>query len=79
MFSKNEKQKISKTIEDVIKEINHPEMDNDNIKFTLHVSGKESWSWADISDNKSIVGNTTSSIWNENSRDFIKKLKNRQE
>jgi len=52
MFSVSEKQYIATKIEELIRELNHPEMDNDNIRFNIHIDGKEDWSWADIKDNK---------------------------
>ena len=45
MFSKEEKQKIAKAVEDILLEINHPEMPKEKPRFHLHVDGKESWSW----------------------------------
>ena len=42
MFSMKEKQHLAQVVEDAIKTLNHPEMDNKNIKFHLHVDGKES-------------------------------------
>lgn len=48
MFSLNEKRKIADGIEKILLELKHPEMPTEKPFFTLHVDGKESWSWADI-------------------------------
>lgn len=64
MFSTAEKQKIAKAVEDVIREIDHPEMDNKNIKFHLHIDGKESWSYANIHSNNDAM-KMAPNPWNE--------------
>ena len=69
MFSTAEKQKLSAVVESAIRELNHPEMDNENIKFKLHIDGRESWSWADIHENSKEVG--TPNPWNEVSRKVL--------
>lgn len=51
MFSSKEKQAIASRIEELLLEVNHPEMPKDKPMFKLHVKGKESWSWADIEPN----------------------------
>lgn len=51
MFSIQEKKDIAKKIEQLLLELNHPEMPDEKPKFKLHVDGKESWSWADIEPN----------------------------
>ncbi len=51
MFSMEEKKKIACAIENILMDLNHPEMPKFNPKFKLHVDGKESWSWADIEPN----------------------------
>ncbi len=75
MFSVAEKQRIAQAIEDVLRDINHPEMDLNHIRFTLHVDGKESWSWADIVPNRLARANPNpiSAAWNESSRDILRK------
>lgn len=70
MFSVAEKQHLAKVVEDAIRELNHPEMDNDNILFHLHVAGKESWSWADIHPN-SQAPSGPANPWNEVAREVI--------
>ena len=51
MFSLKEKQYIAAAIEKLLLDLNHPEMPKLNPSFTLHVDGKEDWSWADIKPN----------------------------
>lgn len=45
MFSIAEKRHLAQVIEDAIRELNHPEMDNSDIRFLLHVDGREPWSF----------------------------------
>ena len=75
MFSHEEKKKIAQAIEDVIRSINHPEMDNERIRFHLHVEGKESWSWADITENRPEHQRDEKS-WNEHARHVLKSPEN---
>lgn len=56
MFSKQEKQHIAAEIEKLLLSLNHPEMPKQNPQFSLHVEGKESWSWADILPNHHYTG-----------------------
>lgn len=65
MFSAQQKNKLAQVVEDTIKSFNHPEIDNDNIHFQLHVDGKESWSWADIRENKKDDPKVDPNPWNE--------------
>jgi len=51
MFSLEQKKKISTEVEKIILSFNHPEMPKEKPDFTLHINGKESWSWADIKPN----------------------------
>ena len=51
MFSVEEKKMIAKKIEDLLLDLRHPEMPKIKPKFSLHVDGKESYSWADIEPN----------------------------
>jgi hypothetical protein len=51
MFSLEQKKHIAEVIEKTLLEMNHPEMPTEKPLFQLHVDGKESWSWADISPN----------------------------
>jgi len=51
MFSLKQKQFIAAEIEKLLLSLNHPEMPTSKPNFTLHVDGKEEWSWADIKPN----------------------------
>ena len=76
MFSMKEKQIIAAAVEKALLEINHPEMPNERPSFTLHVDGKESWSWADIEPNwKYETKPATTTQWNEGARSFLEKGK----
>jgi hypothetical protein len=73
MFSVAEKRKIAAAVEKVLLEINHPEMPAEKPTFSLHVSGKESWSFADIErvfDEGKPMGKNP---WNEVSREVMGK------
>lgn len=70
MFSVSEKRHLAEVIERAIRELNHPEMDNDNIRFHLHIDGKASWSWADIHEN-SLPVESTPNPWNEVAREIL--------
>ena len=73
MFSVRQKKMISESIEKLIRYINHPEMDNDNIRFRIHIDGKEPWSFADITDNKTAQDNGVRvNPWNESQDDTAK-------
>jgi hypothetical protein len=51
MFSKDQKIKIAKVVEEIILSFNHPEMPKEKPDFSLCIKGKESWSYADIVPN----------------------------
>jgi len=51
MFSVTEKRKIAEAIEKTILDLKHPEMPTEKPKFSIHIDGKENWSWADIKPN----------------------------
>ncbi len=67
MFSKREKKLIAEKVQTVLKETKHPELPlTGEIKFTLHVQGAESWSWADIQNNGAYLDKEPSiNEWNE--------------
>lgn len=69
MFSAKEKAQIAEIIEKTIRELNHPEMDNSNIQFQLHIQGKESWSYANIHENSKKPGPVN--IFNEFAREIL--------
>ena len=75
MFSRAEKNKIAQAVEDVLRDINHPEMDlaNNPVRFFLHVEGAADWSWADIEPNRpELTVGTDPNPWNEISREIMK-------
>lgn len=55
MFSVAQKRSISDAIQKMLRETKHPELPVTEIHFHLHVAGAESWSWADIKNNGSVV------------------------
>lgn len=55
MFSVRQKREISDAVQKILRETNHPELPSGEIKFHLHVDGAESWSWADIKNNGSVL------------------------
>ena len=62
MFSMKQKQEIAQKIEELLLSYNHPEMPEEKPEFSLHVDGKESWSWADIVPNHHFDENNKPSI-----------------
>lgn len=72
MFSLKEKQQIAATIEKLLLDLKHPEMPTVNPSFTLHVDGKESWSWADIKPNWTFNEQPPEvNLFNEIARDLL--------
>lgn len=55
MFSVKQKREISEAIQKILRKTNHPELPPDEIKFNIHVWGKETWSWADIKNNGAVL------------------------
>jgi hypothetical protein len=51
MFSVRQKMMISDAIQKILRDTEHPELPEGEIKFYLHVDGAENWSWADIKNN----------------------------
>jgi len=64
MFSVQQKRDISDAIQKILRNTNHPELPEDEIKFTLQVAGAEAWSWANIMNNGGI-DNPSVNEWNE--------------
>ena len=64
MFSVQQKREIAEKVQQILRETKHPELPNGEIQFFLHVDGAESWSWADIRNNKA-VNNPGVNPWNE--------------
>ncbi len=79
MFSVAEKKQIATEVEKLLLSFEHPEMPKEKPKFTLHVDGKESWSWADIEPNWVFEdGHKTPQVnpFNESAREILKETKN---
>lgn len=55
MFSVRQKREISKAVQKILRDTNHPELPKGEIQFSLHVDGAESWSWADIRNNGAVT------------------------
>jgi hypothetical protein len=51
-------------IQKVIRSTGHPELPEGEIKFSIHIDGAESWSYADICNNGQI-DNPSVNTWNE--------------
>ncbi len=65
MFSMQQKREISEAVQQVLAETNHPELPKGGeINFLLHVDGAESWSWADIRNNRAVT-DPGINPWNE--------------
>ena len=64
MFSVRQKREISDAIQKILRETNHPELPEHEIKFTIQIQGAASWSWAVISNNGAIE-NPSVNEWNE--------------
>jgi hypothetical protein len=64
MFSVEQKRKIADEVQKILRETNHPELPKGEIQFSLHIDGAESWSWADIKNNGSVLKPGVNS-WNE--------------
>lgn len=54
MFSVRQKRAIAEAIQEILRETENPELPQGEIKFSLHVAGKHSWSWADIRNNGAV-------------------------
>ena len=78
MFSVEQKQTIAAAIDKVIKDIQHPEMDNEKPFWELHVQGKADWSYATIHPNHEPVQGPPNR-WNEIVAEIIKNCKDRKD
>ena len=72
MFSVNQKRMIADKIQVILRETKHPELPDDEIQFSIHVHGKEAWSWADIKNN-GVVLKPGVNLWNEMQADSMDK------
>jgi hypothetical protein len=55
MFSVTQKRAISDAVQKILRDTCHPELPEGEIQFHLHVDGAESWSWADINNNGTVL------------------------
>jgi hypothetical protein len=55
MFSVRQKREISDAIQKILHDTNHPELPEGEITFYLQVEGKNSWSFATIRNNGSVI------------------------
>ena len=55
MFSVRQKREIAERVQEILRATGHPELPAGEIRFSLHVDGAESWSWADISNNGAVL------------------------
>lgn len=77
MFSIKQKKEISDKVQKILKDTLHPELPDGEIKFNLHVEGAESWSWADIKNNKAVpelLPLTPLIVWNNDERYPMKRI-----
>ena len=70
MFSIKEKQWLAGEVEKLVLSLHHPEMPAERPKFTLHVDGREAWSFADIQPNWTFGVSNPPGVnpWNERVR-----------
>lgn len=64
MFSTRQKRDISDAVQKILRNTNHPELPEGEVTFSLHVAGKEEWSWAHIKNNGAVV-EPKGNPWNE--------------
>ena len=55
MFSVRQKREIADAVQKILRATNHPELPDGEIQFDLHISGAESFSWADIKNNGAVL------------------------
>ena len=64
MFSVAQKRALADSVHRLLRETGHPELPKGEIRFHLHVDGKERWSWADIQNNGAVAA-PGKNPWNE--------------
>jgi len=64
MFSVQQKREISQAVQGILRGTNHPELPIGEIQFRLHITGADSWSWADIQNNGAVTSPNINP-WNE--------------
>ncbi len=55
MFSLRQKREMSDKVQKILRDTKHPELPAHEIQFNLHVFGAESWSYAEIRNNKDVT------------------------
>lgn len=55
MFSVQQKRDIADGIQKLLRDTEHPELPAGEIRFSIHIDGAESWSWADIKNNGAVT------------------------
>lgn len=64
MFSARQKREIADKVQAILRETNHPELPEGEIRFHLFVEGAKEWSYADILNNWT-VDSPVVNPWNE--------------
>ena len=54
MFSVQQKRDISDAIQKILRDTDHPELPDHEIRFAIHVEGEAAWSWALIKNNGAV-------------------------
>ena len=54
MFSVQQKRDISDAIQKILRDTDHPELPEHEIRFEIHIEGAKQWSWADIRNNEAV-------------------------
>lgn len=58
MFSVKQKREISEAVQKILRDTNHPELPEEEISFSLYITGAEFWSWALIRNNGDVYAPT---------------------
>lgn len=54
MFSVRQKREIAEKVQQILRDTNHPELPEGEIRFNLLVSGAQTWSYAEIRNNGAV-------------------------
>ncbi len=54
MFSVRQKREIADAVQKILRDTNHPELPEGEIRFILHVDGAQEWSFANIENNGAV-------------------------
>ena len=58
MFSVKQKREIADKVQKILRETNHPELPENEIKFELNITGSSAMSWAIIRNNGNVPNPT---------------------